>query len=112
MRQGVTASELPAVLGRFCYQIVQNVSHVISGSIVLVVIHHVSHVQVVPYANTVAVNTVNRVVQDRLPLIRVMPAYNATLARLRATAVHTAKAATHSHTRQEVESASTAPIQR
>ena len=73
MQLAAIACEVPVIVDKFYWQIVQGVFYVASDSTVLVV-HHANRVQVVPSVTTMAVDIVSHVVQGKFPLVHVMPA--------------------------------------
>jgi hypothetical protein len=74
MRPVAIACEFPAVVGRFCRQIDQDVFYAVSDSTVWGVILHVNHVQPVASVTTMVVDIVSSVVQEKYPPVHVMRA--------------------------------------
>ena len=68
------ACEVPAVVGRFCRQIDQDVFHAVSESTVWGLILHVNHVQPVASVTTMVVDIVSSVAQEKYPPVHVMRA--------------------------------------
>ena len=74
MQPVAIACEVPAIVGRNCKQIDQDVFYAVSDSTVRGATRHVNHVQLVPAVTTMVVEIVSSVAQEKYPLVRVMRA--------------------------------------